>query len=259
MLDLFAASKISLGTVKFGRNQGVKYPKSFEIPQLAQLADLLDLAQDLGINLIDTAPAYGDSEAKLGKLLAGKRDKWLLSTKVGEQFSGGISKFDFSESAVVSSVHQSLQRLNTDYLDCVLVHSDGNDLEIINQYGVLDVLANLKQEGLIRYVGMSTKTYAGTTKVLEQADGVMIEYNLAQDAATAAQQRELIDLAKQTNKFVFIKKAFNSGKLTTSGNIEDVFKLIYGEAGVTSTIVGSINPEHLKQNVAVCQAVIDNC
>lgn len=60
-----AVSPLGLGTVKFGRDQGVKYPSGFTIPDDREAADLLALARDLGINLIDTAPAYGRSEERL--------------------------------------------------------------------------------------------------------------------------------------------------------------------------------------------------
>ena len=79
-------SAIGLGTVKFGRNQGVHYPDAFTIPDARSAASLLALARELGINLIDTAPAYGDSETRLGQLLKGQRQHWVLCTKVGEEF-----------------------------------------------------------------------------------------------------------------------------------------------------------------------------
>ena len=66
-------SPIGLGTVKLGRDQGVKYPDSFTIPDDKAAADLLALSHDLGINLLDTAPAYGRSEERLGPLLQGQR------------------------------------------------------------------------------------------------------------------------------------------------------------------------------------------
>jgi aryl-alcohol dehydrogenase-like predicted oxidoreductase len=62
-------SPLGLGTVKLGRDKAVKYPEGFKIPDDKQALDLLALAWDLGINLIDTAPAYGNSEERLGKLL----------------------------------------------------------------------------------------------------------------------------------------------------------------------------------------------
>jgi len=89
-------SRISLGTVKFGRNTDVKYPSRFQIPDEKQLDRLINSANDIGINLIDTAPAYGDSEIKVGKLLSKSRQKWIISTKVGESYENNKSAFNFS-------------------------------------------------------------------------------------------------------------------------------------------------------------------
>ena len=60
-------SVLGLGTVKIGRDQEVKYPSGFTIPDDDEVRDLLALSQDLGINFIDTAPAYGNSEERLGQ------------------------------------------------------------------------------------------------------------------------------------------------------------------------------------------------
>ncbi len=113
-------SPIGLGTVKLGRNQQVKYPHSFEIPDDAAVKKLLHTALELGINVIDTAPAYGSSEERLGQLLPGNRADWHIVTKVGEEFIDGQSLFNFSPSHIQKSIERSLQRLRTDYLDTVL-------------------------------------------------------------------------------------------------------------------------------------------
>ena len=76
-------SRLGLGTVKFGRNKGVKYPKGFELPSDKECAALLELSQELGINMLDTAPAYGTSEERLGKVLTGQRDRWVIVGKAG--------------------------------------------------------------------------------------------------------------------------------------------------------------------------------
>ena len=62
-------SPLGLGTVKFGRNRGVKYPRTFELPTDRAILNLLETAWESGINLLDTAPAYGASEERLGRLL----------------------------------------------------------------------------------------------------------------------------------------------------------------------------------------------
>ena len=114
-------SPLGLGTVKIGRDEQVKYPRGFVIPDDAAVRELLTLAGDLGINLVDTAPAYGNSEERLGQLLPDKAD-WVVVTKVGEIFEHGQSRFDFSAAHTRLSVERSLRRLGRDYVDIVLVH-----------------------------------------------------------------------------------------------------------------------------------------
>lgn len=89
-------SILGLGTVKFGRTAGARYAAPFELPSDDDIAELLATAQSLGINLLDTAPAYGTSETRLGAALAGQRAAWIIATKTGEEFDGVKSRFDFS-------------------------------------------------------------------------------------------------------------------------------------------------------------------
>ena len=62
-------SEIGLGTVKFGRNTDIKYPKSFEIPDDKRMLDILKTIGGLGVNYLDTAIAYGNANERLGNLL----------------------------------------------------------------------------------------------------------------------------------------------------------------------------------------------
>lgn len=154
-------SPLGLGTVKLGRDQGVKYPSGFQIPDDDEARLLLRQARQLGINLIDTAPAYGRSEERLGPLLRGQRNEWVIVSKVGEEFDNGVSRHDFSAAHTRMSIERSLKRLETDFIDLVLVHSDGNDLHILNDCEVYQTLADLKREGKIRGFGFSGKTVEG--------------------------------------------------------------------------------------------------
>src|SRR5690606_2482402 len=110
-------SALGWGTVKLGRNTQVKYPSGFELPDDKTAAQLLHLVRDLGVNLLDTAPAYGTSEERLGNLLKGQRQGWVSCTKAGEFFDGTHSRFDFSSAALRESVEQSLRRRRSDYID----------------------------------------------------------------------------------------------------------------------------------------------
>lgn len=241
-------SVLGLGTVKLGRNQGVKYPREFRIPDDREAASLIHLARDLGINLIDTAPAYGNSEERLGKLLQGQRQHWIICTKTGEEFSDSFSSFHFDEKHTILSVERSLRRLHTDYLDMVLVHSDGKDLNVLQNTPVMETLARLKQEGKIRAIGMSSKTVEGGLLAAKHSDVMMLTYNLQeqQDAA-------VLDYCQQAGKGVLIKKAFSSGHLPQLAGLDPVqesLSFILRHSGVSSVVMGTISPEHLRHNVS---------
>lgn len=248
-----AVSPLGLGTVKLGRNQQVKYPHGFNIPDDRAVRELLALAADLGINLIDTAPAYGNSEERLGRLLPADRN-WVIVTKVGEAFEQGRSSFDYSAAATRASVERSLRRLHRDCLDVVLVHSDGDDLHIIEQEEVLATLVALKREGLVRAYGMSTKTVDGGLWIVEHTDVVMATCNLSD-----ASDLPVIDVAHRLGKGVLVKKALESGhadRTAGGAGVEASLRYVFSRPGVSAVTVGTINPGHLRDNVAVTERVL---
>ncbi len=242
-------SPLGLGTVKFGRNEGVKYPGAFDIPDEKSLADLLALAHDMGINLLDTAPAYGESEKRLGRLLAGQRQDWVIAGKAGETFAGGKSHFDFSPKAIEASLMASLKRLNTDYLDIFLIHSDGNDLKILND-DLISTMKDFKKRGLARAIGASTKTPEGGLRTLHTMDVAMIAYN--QDYTEEA---PVLDYAAENHKATLIKKALASGH---AANASESIEFALSRKGTGSLIIGTINPQHLKENVETACSLL-NC
>jgi len=273
-------SPLALGTVKLGRNRGLKYPSGDgqPLPSDEQAMALLVAAADAGINLIDTAPAYGLSEERLGNLLAasrwlGGRDRWIVSTKVGEEFdpATGESRFDFSPRHVRYSVERSLRRLQTDVLDLVLVHSGGDDEWVIARSGALETLRQLQREGLVRAVGLSPKTLDGALQAMRSAsdyggacDVVMIEYS------PVARQGGLgIDAARLRGVGVLVKKALGSGHLegvlsrtppeiraASLGTVEAALRFALGKAGVTSVVLGTSNAEHLRANAEACERAL---
>lgn len=243
-----AVSPLGLGTVKLGRDQAVRYPAAFTIPDDKAARKLLQRARELGINLLDTAPAYGNSEQRLGELLKGQNRDWVICSKVGEEFIDGNSHFDFTPEHTRASVTRSLRRLQREYLDIVLIHSDGNDIRIVEQYGTLQVLADLKQRGLIRAFGFSGKTLAGGLRAAKQADVMMVTYNVDYRA-----EAELLDYCAAHNKGVLIKKALASGHIGAEVGASLRFALQH--PATSSVIVGTISPEHLAANVAA----VKNC
>lgn len=133
-------SEISLGTAEIGMAYGLGAESQ---PAKADAARLLHQALDLGINLIDTARAYGESEAIIGEVLRERRDEYFLVSKslVGRRDD------------VIQSAHESLKTLRTDTIDIMMLHSAAvPDIESGEAAGAL---LDLKQHGTVRYVGAS--------------------------------------------------------------------------------------------------------
>ena len=102
-----SVSRIGLGTTKLGRNSDVKYPQAFELPNDVAVRALIDATLEAGINLIDTAPAYGTSEERLGSFLETSRNRVILCTKCGENYEQARSTWDFSALGIERSLDRS--------------------------------------------------------------------------------------------------------------------------------------------------------
>ena len=232
-------SPLGLGTTKFGRNSEVKYPQPFDLPTDREILALLSQAEQWGINLIDTAPAYGTSEQRIGEHLSNRED-WVIVTKVGEIFEGGVSRFDFSAEAIERSVTESLRKLQTDYLDVVLLHSSGDDLAILEETPALAVLESLRKAGAIRAIGASTKTVPGGLRAVELCDVVML--SLSREDRT---QWPVLEAARLAQVGVLVKKPLASGHDSDpSRALAEVVQM----AGVTSAVVGTLSTDHLAAN-----------
>ncbi|MDH3946455.1 MAG: aldo/keto reductase [Chromatiales bacterium] len=120
---------------------------------------LLDMALEAGVNLLDTAPAYGLSEERLGRHLAGRRGDVILVTKLGYGVPGCP---DWTGECIRRGVDLALERLQTDYLDIALLHSCG--LETLEQSEVVEALEKARAQGKLRLAG-----YSGENNALEFA------------------------------------------------------------------------------------------
>jgi len=237
---------IGFGAFKIGRNTGIKYPSPYDLPDIAAVDKLLNGVLDLGIDLIDTAPAYGLSEERIGDTIAHRRSQFILSTKVGETFENGVSHYDFSAEAVRASVERSLARLRTEQVDIVFVHSSGDDLRIQRETDCIEMLRSLRGAGLTRFIGFSGKTIDGARAALDWADVLMVEYHL-NDVTHDAVMRE----AKSCGVGVVVKKGLAAGRIPPKDAIPFVLK----HPAVTSMIIGGLNLDHIAASIAVADAV----
>ncbi len=120
----------------------------------AEAARAVHLAIDKGINLFDTSPYYGrtSSEQRLGAALKGRRDEVILATKCGRY---GKAEFDFSAARIRRSIDESLQRLQTDYIDIFQVHDIefGDRRQIIGE--TLPEMLRIQESGKARFIGIT--------------------------------------------------------------------------------------------------------
>lgn len=135
-------SRLSLGAMTFGG----------KVDQQTA-ARVVDEALDHGVNLIDTADSYGNSEATLGEILSGaKRERVFLATKVFQRFCRDGRLGRNSRVNIINSLERSLRLLQTDYVDLYQLHHPDAETPIEETLETLDTLV---KTGKIRYYGVS--------------------------------------------------------------------------------------------------------
>lgn len=239
-------SPLGFGAFKIGRNQGTKYAQPYELPSDEGLAQLLNGILDLGVNYIDTAPAYGTSEERIGKVIGPRTKDIVVSTKIGEVFEGGRSIFDFSADTARSSVARSRHRLGVETLSLVFIHSDGNDAKVLGSAEPLATMKSLRDEGIIRAIGFSGKTVEGARAALEWADAIMVEYHMDDRSHEA-----VIGEAGTRGVGVIVKKGLASGRLPAN----EAIRFVLANPHVTSMVVGGLSLDHMRENVRAAEAL----
>jgi aryl-alcohol dehydrogenase-like predicted oxidoreductase len=245
----FSLSPIGFGAFKIGRNEGAKYPDGYEVPDVPTVERLLNGVLDLGVNYIDTAPAYGVSEERIGLTIAGRRDEYVLSTKVGEVFENGRSRYDVSDHGVRNSIQRSLVRLRTDMLDIVFVHASRDDLRVIRETNVVSTLSALRETGLIRAIGLSGHTAEAFRESFGWADAIMVTFNRVEPGL-----EPVIQEAAGRNITVIVKKGLSSGRLSAP----EAVRFVLGRPEVTSMVVGTLNLQHLQENLRLALEIRGN-
>lgn len=245
---------------------------------------LLNAVLDSGINLIDTSIDYGRSEELIGRYLAHRRDEYFLASKCGclpEPPAGGTPPFphDYSPGNVRAGVEQSLRRLDTDRLDLVQVHGSPSRAQLETDGTVATLLA-LRDEGKIRFLGMS-----GTLPHLPDhiAMGVFDVFQIPYSAIQREHER-LISDAGAAGAGTLIRggaargapseeKGWGAGPiglgegeaqrrwdgaaleqiLDGMPRLEFVLRFTLSHPDLSSTIVGTAQPDHLRSNVAIAE------
>ncbi len=141
--------------------------------QDAEASNAIREAIDAGVNLVDTAPAYGSghSEDVVGRAITGLRDKILLVTKCGINRRPGQASpgRDSSRENILREVDISLQRLDTDHIDVYLIHWPDPSVSFEEAFGAMDECV---KAGKVRFVGVSNFTVEQLKREVAERKGV---------------------------------------------------------------------------------------
>ncbi len=204
-------SEIGFGALEIGRAWGVPIEGDFAVPTEKEVQGLLDRALELGINLIDTAPAYMLSEERIGRLLSHRRNEFYLGSKCGEYFDGYDSRYDFSRTGTLRFIDTSLKRLQTDHLDLIQIHCGPDEIDTIRRGETLDGMLRAKKEGKVRWVGASCNA-TGARAALESGgyDVLQLPYSLVSREI----EGEILSRAASAGVGIIIREPLERGKLT---------------------------------------------
>ena len=158
---------LSFGTGTFGG--GNEFFRAWGASDVAEATRLIDVCLDAGVNLFDTADIYSDgiSETILGKAIAGRRDRVLISTKATFKMGDGPNDLGSSRHHLIQACEASLRRLGTDYID--IYHLHGFDA-LTPLEEVLSTLNNLITSGKVRYIACSNFSGWHLMKSLDVSD-----------------------------------------------------------------------------------------
>ncbi len=176
----------------------------------------LELLLRHGVNHIDTAARYGDSELRIGPWMARHRKDFFLATKTGER----------SASAARDSIHRSLERLRVDHVDLLQLHSLGHPDEwdqAMSPGGALEAAVEARRQGLVRFIGVTGHgwTIAAMHKrslARFDFDSVLLPYNffMAQSERYRQNVEEVLSLCRERNVAVQVIKSIARGPWATT-------------------------------------------
>ena len=236
---------------------------------------LLNAALDAGLNVIDTAECYADSEALIGGAVASRRCDYFLFTKCGHP--GGFGSSDWRPASLLASIQRSLKRLRVDYVDLVQLHTC-SEAELMRG-DVIVALEQARERGYTRYIG-----YSGDGAAARHA----IEcgrFDTLQTSVSIADQEALeltLPMARRRNLGVIAKRplanaAWRTGRKPASAYhhtywerlraldydfitadpataVGIALRFTLGVPGVHTAIVGTTNPDRWAQNAALLEA-----
>lgn len=258
-----SVSRLGVGLARIGYE--------LTMADIEEAGQVLNAALDDGINFLDTAACYDISEELVGRTVAHRRDEYILATKCGH-VTGNASGESWSAQTIQNSIDRSLQRMKTDHLDLVQLHSC--DIGILQRGEAVEALQSAKQSGKTRFVGYSGDNEAALWAVNSGIfDTLQTSFNVVDQQARI----NLFEPAKSKGMGIIIKRPVANGAWRSEhspyGYADEYFSrakvvsdkgAIEGEPNdrmlaamgfvlahpeVDTAIVGTRNPAHMHKNV----------
>jgi len=204
-------SAVSVGTVALGIDAyGIEVPAEFGRPEENRVIKLLRQAVDQGINLFDTAPAYGVSEHLLGQALAGRQAYVATKVAIPRDSRGQLETGPPLERALVRSLDNSLRNLKREVLDIVQIHNA--TVEVILRGEMAQILLEARDQGKIRCLGASVYTEQEALGVVQAGcfEVLQVPYNLLDQGMAA----RVFPSAARQGVGIMVRSAFLKGVLS---------------------------------------------
>ena len=256
-------SVIGIGTHQFAGEWGKTFTSS-------EVNRILNKAYDLGINLIDTAPNYGNhlSEKLIGNAISKNRNGWIIATKFGQKIEQNKNINDFSSKEVLKQLEQSLRALKTDYIDIYQFHSGTND-EFINE-DLWTALDKQVQAGKIRYLGVSiVNKYVQDNNLYQLENTEMVNIRVIQvvyNRLNRIPEENILPYCKQNGIGVFARVPLSKGFLSGKYKPDHVFgtediRSNFGLEGNKKMLetVQKIKYDEVPQNIDMAQWALAWC
>lgn len=204
-------SELGFGAVEIGMEYGIQVDGRPNRPSPHEAESIVCRALDLGVNVIDTARGYGESEQIIGRVLASRRDSVVLMSKAAaweEELTGtGLAAH------LRDSLETSLRLLATDTIDVYQIHSAG--LEVLQRREAVDVLEGFREQGHVRFLGATVygEQEARAALADERIDVIQVAYSLLDPSL----DQTIIPQAARQNVGVVARSVFHRGVLTSKG------------------------------------------
>lgn len=205
-------SLIGLGTTSIGYLYGIG---KRTLPSEREAIDFLKRVVDLGINFIDTARMYGLAEERIGKSEIAKIKGVVIATKCGE-FINRVKEIVSKElrKKIRSEVEESLRKLKLEQIPLLQVH--GGSAEQIKEGGIIEIMAELKDEGRAKFVGVSTSGEETPMAAIES--GFFDTLQLAHSILDQRMAGKVFTEAKKRNLGIINRSVLLKGALTEAAS-----------------------------------------